>query len=80
MSLEIEVQPGDEVNLWVRKGESAIGVSLLHSRAEMDEGRDNTSKEVVLSLAAGERLSVYMDTRDSGVKYMSFCVASVELK
>ena len=74
------MQPGDEVNLWVRKGETAMGVSLLHSRSEMDEGRDNTSKEVVLSLAAGEKLSVYMDTRDIGVKDMAFCVASVELE
>ena len=83
MSLQMQVEPAIETNIWVEHNGQSVPESIVHATNDMSSfGHkiDNTGKSVVLELAEGDTLSLFTDNEDTNLGILvPFCVSSVEL-
>ena len=83
VSLQMQVEPATEINLWVQHNGQSVPESLVHATNDMSSfGHkiDNTGKTLVLELAEGATVSLFTDNEDTNLGILvPFCVSSVDL-
>ena len=83
VSLQIQVEPATETNIWIQHNSQNVQESLVHASNDMSSfGHkiDNTGRNVVLELAEGETVSLFTDDEGTNLGILvPFCVSSVEL-
>ena len=83
MSLQMQVDPATETNIWVQLDGQNVPESLVHATNDMSSfGHkiDNTGRSVVLELAEGSTVSIFTDNEDTNLGILvPFCVSSVDL-
>ena len=83
VSLQMQVEPATETNIWVQHNGQSVPESLVHATNDMSSfGHkiDNTGKTLVLELAEGATVSLFTDNEDTNLGILvPFCVSSVDL-
>ena len=84
VSAEVITAAGQTHNIWVQVNDVKMEESLIHSVTEnymFDAGYDNASRDIVLSLSAGDTVSIFHETEggDKQLKNVIFCVSSIKL-
>ena len=83
VSLQMQVEPATETNIWVQHNGQSVPESLVHATNDMSSfGHkiDNTGKTIVLELAEGATVSLFTDNEDTNLGILvPFCVSSVNL-
>ena len=83
MSLQMQVDPATETNIWVQLDGQNVPESLVHATNDMSSfGHkiDNTGRTVVLELDEGATVSLFTDNEDTNLGILvPFCVSSVNL-
>jgi len=82
-SLQMQVEPATETNIWVQHNGQNVPESLIHATNDMSSfGHkiDNTGRTVVLELDEGATVSLFTDNEDTNLGILvPFCVSSVNL-
>ena len=83
VSAEVITAAGQTHDIWVQVNDVKKEESLIHSVTEnyqFDAGYDNASRDIVLSLSAGETVSIFHETDgEKQLKNVIFCVSSIKL-
>merc|ERR1719339_414133 len=83
VSLQMQVEPATETNIWVQHNGQNVPESLVHATNDMSSfGHkiDNTGRTVVLELDEGATVSLFTDNEDTNLGILvPFCVSSVNL-
>ena len=83
VSLQIQVDPATETNIWVQLDGQNVPESLVHATNDMSSFGfkiDNTGRSVVLELSEGSTVSIFTDNEDTNLGIqIPFCVSSVDL-
>merc|ERR1712080_437665 len=80
-----ELNPGQQHKVWVQKMGNSLPDTLMSSSCNVMQFygmSDNGSKDVVLELAAGDKVNLFHTTGDGGLGLanMVFCVQSLKVK
>merc|ERR1712130_1018576 len=83
VSLQIQVDPATETNIWFQLDGQNVPESLVHATNDMSSFGfkiDNTGRSVVLELSEGSTVSIFIDNEDTNLGIqIPFCVSSVDL-
>jgi len=83
VSAEVVSSPGQEHNIWVAVNGAKKAESLIHTMYDPNmfgSGSDNASRDIVLSLNAGDTVSLTHETGGDGqLLNVIFCVSSIKL-
>jgi len=86
VGLEMLCDGSQEHSLWVEKNGVRLEETRLHYSYDINafgSGWDNGSREIILSLTAGETVNLYHETNQPGGKAVlstTFCVSSIEFE
>ena len=86
VGLEMLSNGSQEHTLWIEKNGSRLDETRIHHSYDANaygSGWDNGSREIILSLNAGETVNLYHETNQpngQGIMSTTFCVSSIEFE